>query len=165
VLSRRPGIVQLASLLLVFGVPLAASLALDRAASSGASRAMKFFDVPSQTAEFIGYARSVTLTPAQQKVREKALEAMAAPCCKEFSLATCCCPCNLAKSAWGLANHMIARRGASAGEVREAVGGWLAFVNPNGFSGDACNSAGGCARRFAQNGCGGMDERNLLNAR
>lgn len=164
-LSRRPGVVQLASLLIVFGVPLAASLALDRAASSGASRSMKFFDVPSQTAEFIGYSRSVTLTPAQQKVREKALRAMAAPCCKEFPLATCCCPCNLAKSAWGLANYMIARRGAGAGEVREAVGGWLAFVNPNGFSGDACNSAGGCARRFAQNGCGGMDERNLLNAR
>ncbi|HEU5250774.1 MAG TPA: hypothetical protein VFW15_12375, partial [Thermoanaerobaculia bacterium] len=163
-LSRRPGVVQLASLLIVFGVPLAASLALDRAASSGASRSMKFFDVPSQTAEFIGYSRSVTLTPAQQKVREKALKAMAAPCCEEFPLATCCCPCNLAKSAWGLANYMIARRGAGAGEVREAVGGWLAFVNPNGFSGDACNSAGGCARRFAQNGCGGMDERNLLNA-
>lgn len=164
-LSRRPGLVPIVSFLLVFGVPLAASLALDRAASSGTSRSMKFFDVPSQTAEFIGYARSVTLTPAQQKVREKALRAMAAPCCKEFPLATCCCPCNLAKSAWGLANYMIARRGAGAGEVREAVGAWLAFVNPNGFSGDACNSAGGCARRFAQNGCGGMDERNLLNAR
>lgn len=164
-LSRRPGLVPLASFLLVFGVPLAASLALDRAASSGASRSVKFFDAPSQTAEFIGYSRSITLTPSQQKVREKALRAMAAPCCKEFPLATCCCPCNLAKSAWGLANYMIARRGAGAGEVREAVGGWLAFVNPNGFSGDACNSAGGCARRFAQNGCGGMDERNLLNAR
>lgn len=164
-LSRRPGLVPLASFLLVFGVPLAASLALDRAASSGASRSVKFFDAPSQTAEFIGYSRSITLTPSQQKVREKALRAMAAPCCKEFPLATCCCPCNLAKSAWGLANYMIARRCAGAGEVREAVGGWLAFVNPNGFSGDACNSAGGCARRFAQNGCGGMDERNLLNAR
>jgi hypothetical protein len=165
VVSRRAGLVQLASLLLLFGVPLAFSLALDRAASSGTSRSMKFFDVPSQTAEFIGYSRSVTLTPAQQKVREKALSTMAAPCCEEFPLATCCCPCNLAKSAWGLANHLIARKGASADEVKVAVGGWLAFVNPNGFSGDACSSAGGCARRFAHNGCGGMDERNLLTAR
>jgi hypothetical protein len=152
--------VQIASLVLLFGVPLAASFALDRAASSRTSRSMKFFDAPSQAAEFIGYSRSVTLTPAQQKVREKS-----APCCKEFPLATCCCPCNLAKSAWGLSNYLIARKGATAADVKEAVGGWLAFVNPNGFSGDACNSAGGCARRFAHNGCGGMDERNLLTAR
>ena len=163
-ISRRPGIVHLASFLLLFGVPLAASFALDRAASRP-SKTIKFFDAPSQAAEFIGYSRSVALTPAQQKVREKALRAMAAPCCKEFPLATCCCPCNLAKSAWGLANFLIARKGATSDQVRDAVGGWLAFVNPNGFSGDVCNSAGGCARRFSHNGCGGMDERNLLAAR
>jgi hypothetical protein len=164
VISRRPGIVHLASFLLLFGVPLAASFALDRAASRP-SKTIKFFDAPSQAAEFIGYSRSVALTPAQQKVREKALRAMAAPCCKEFPLATCCCPCNLAKSAWGLANFLIARKSATSDQVRDAVGGWLAFVNPNGFSGDVCNSAGGCARRFSHNGCGGMDERNLLAAR
>jgi hypothetical protein len=165
VLSRRPHLAQLASFVLLFGVPLAASLALDRAASSRTSRSMKFFDAASQAAEFIGYSRSIALTPAQQKVREKALRAMAAPCCKEFPLATCCCPCNLAKSAWGLANYLIARKGARAAEVGDQVAGWLAFVNPNGFSGDVCNSAGGCGRRFAHNGCGGMDERNLLTAR
>jgi hypothetical protein len=164
VFSRRPGLVHVASFLLLFGVPLAASFALDRAASARASRSVKFFDPPSQAAEFIGYSRSVALTPAQQKIREKALRAMAAPCCKEFPLATCCCPCNLAKSAWGLANFMIARKGATADEVKDAVRGWLAFVNPNGFSGDTCNTAGGCTRRFAHNGCGGMDERNLLAA-
>lgn len=158
---RRPGFVQLASFLLLFGVPLAASFALDRASS----RAMKFFDAPSQTAEFIGYSRSISLSPAQLKVREKALRSMAAPCCKEFPLATCCCPCNLAKSAWGLANYLIARKGATAERVTATVGDWLAFVNPGGFSGDACDSAGGCARRFAHNGCGGMDEKNLLTAR
>jgi hypothetical protein len=157
VISRRPGIVHLASFLLLFGVPLAASFALDRAASRP-SKTIKFFDAPSQAAEFIGYSRSVALTPAQEKVREKALRAMAAPCCKEFPLATCCCP-------WGLANFLIARKGATSDQVRDAVGGWLAFVNPNGFSGDVCNSAGGCARRFSHNGCGGMDERNLLAAR
>ena len=164
-LTRRPGLVQVASFLILFGVPLVASLALDRAAASGASRFVKFFDAPSQAAEFIGYERSISLTPAQQIVREKALRAMAAPCCKKFPLATCCCPCNLAKSAWGLANFLIVRKGATAGEVKSAVRGWLAFVNPNGFSGDACDSAEGCARRFAHNGCGGMDERNLLTAR
>lgn len=163
--SRRPGLVQLASLLLLFGVPLAFSFALDRAASSRTASAMKFFDAPSQAAEFIGYSRGIALTPAQAKVREKALRAMSAPCCKDFPLATCCCSCNLAKSAWGLANYMIARQGATAAEVKTAVAGWLAFVNPDGFSGDSCNTAGGCARRFSHNGCGGMDERNLLAAR
>ena len=164
-LSRRPGLVQIASFLLIFGVPLAASLALERAAFSRASRSVKFFDAPSQTAEFIGYSRSIQLTPAQQRVRETALRAMAAPCCKKFPLATCCCECNLAKSVWGLTNFLIVEKRATAREVKDSVGGWLAFVNPNGFSGDACDSAGGCARRFAHNGCGGMDERNLLTAR
>ena len=161
---RRLGIVQLASFLLLFGVPLAASLALDRAAARP-SESMKFFDAPSQAAEFIGYSRSIALTPAQQKIRDVALRAMTAPCCKDFPLATCCCPCNLAKSAWGLTNYLIARQGATPAEVRKAVGGWLAFVNPTGFSGKACNTAGGCARRFSDDGCGGMDERNLLAAR
>jgi hypothetical protein len=162
VIFRRPGFVQLASFLLLFGVPLAASVALARA---GSRQSMKFFDVPSQTAEFIGYSRSISLTPAQQKVREKALRSMAAPCCKAFPLATCCCPCNLAKSAWGLANYMIARKGATEARVQSTVEDWLAFVNPDGFSGDACDTAGGCARRIAHNGCGGMDEKNLLTAR
>jgi len=163
--SDRRILVQITSFVLVFGLPLAVSLALDRAASSRTAGAVKFFDAPSQAAEFIGYSRSISLTPAQKAVREKALRAMSAPCCKEFPLATCCCPCNLAKSAWGLSNYLITRKGATAAQVKEAVGGWLAFVNPNGFSGDACNSAGGCGRRFAHNGCGGMDERNLLTAR
>jgi len=90
---------------------------------------------------------------------------MAAPCCKDYPLATCCCPCNLAKSAWGLANYMVARKGASAEQVKKTVGDWFAFVNPGGFSGEACDTAGGCARRFAHNGCGGMDEKNLITAR
>lgn len=164
-LSRRPGLVPVASFLLLFGVPLAVSFALDRAASSGTPAPVKFFDARSQAAEFIGYSRGIELTPAQVRIRETALRAMAAPCCKDFPLATCCCPCNLAKSSWGLANYLIARKGATADEVKVAVGGWLAFVNPNGFSGDACDTANGCARRFSHNGCGGMDEENLLAAR
>lgn len=163
--SRRPGLVSAASFLLVFGVPLAVSFALDRAASSGTAAAVEFFDAPSQTAEFIGYSKTIKLTGVQTRIRERALREMAAPCCKDFPLATCCCPCNLAKSSWGLANYLIARKGATADEVKAAVGGWLAFVNPKGFSGDACDTANGCARRFSENGCGGMDEKNLLAAR
>jgi hypothetical protein len=163
-LSLRRVIETVGTFLLLLAVPLAAALALDRAASPG-GRSVRFFDAPSQAAEFIGYSRSITLTAAQQKVWENALRSIAAPCCKEFPLATCCCSCNLAKSSWGLSNFLIARRGATVGEVKSAVRGWLAFVNPNGFSGNACNTAGGCARRFAHDGCGGMDERNLTAAR
>jgi hypothetical protein len=162
-IRQHPWFVRFGSFLLTFGVPFAASLALNRAATREVR--IKFFDAPSQAAEFIGYSRSIALTPAQRKVRDAALDAMAAPCCKDFRLATCCCPCNLVKSAWGLTNYLIARLGATPAEVRKAVGGWLAFVNPAGFSGNACNTAGGCTRRFSHDGCGGMDERNLLAAR
>lgn len=151
----------LGSFVLVLSVT--AAFAIDDRHSR--SKAVKFFDAPSQAAEFIGYSRSIRLTESQVKIWDTALGSMAAPCCKDFALSTCCCPCNLAKSCWGLANFLIARRGATAEEVRESVHGWLNFVNSAGFSGDVCASAGGCARRFSHNGCGGMDERNLLAAR
>jgi hypothetical protein len=150
--------------LLIFGAPLCAALALDRAASKGNSP-IRFIDAPSQAAEFIGYNRSITLNPGQQKVRDKALSAMPAACCEKFSQATCCCPCNLAKTVWGLSNYLIVRQHATVPELQTAVRGWLAFVNPKGFSGDICDSPGGCGRSFGSNGCGGMDERNLLAAR
>jgi len=149
------------SILLVLSV--VAALALERKPTR--SQPVKFFDAPSQAAEFIGYSRSIRLTASQLKVWGAALGSMSAPCCNDFPLSTCCCPCNLAKSSWGLANFLIARRGATADQVRDSVAAWLAFVNPAGFSGDVCASSGGCARRFSHNGCGGMDERNLLSAR
>src|SRR5215471_20026234 len=93
-------------------LPLIAALLLEGAAKATPARKARFFDAPSQAAEFIGYNRSITLTVAQQKARDKALSAMAAPCCKKFSMATCCCPCNLAKSVWGLSNRMIVRENA-----------------------------------------------------
>ncbi len=137
-IRRHPWFARFGSFLLTFGVPLAVSLAVDPAAARGTG--MKFFDAPSQAAEFIGYSRSIALRPAQQKIRDAALRAMTAPCCRDFPLATCCCSCNLAKSVWGLTNYLIARQGATPAEVRKAVGGWLAFVNPTGFSGNACKS-------------------------
>jgi hypothetical protein len=145
-------------------LPSLAALLLDRAAQALPAK-MRFFDAPSQAAEFIGYSRSIALTPQQQKMKDRVLGAMHAPCCKAYSQATCCCPCNLAKSVWGLSNHLIVKQHASAAELGHAVNEWLAFVNPKGFSGDACDTGGGCARKFSENGCGGMDERNLLAAR
>lgn len=134
-------------------------------AASAASSKARFFDAASQAAEFIEYNRSIALTAEQKAFRGRALESIPAPCCGKFSMATCCCPCNFAKSVWGLTNTLIVREHASAAEIRKAVMGWIAFVNPKGFTGDACDSAGGCGRNFSKNGCGGMDERDLHAAR
>ena len=149
----------------VVAAPVFAALALDHAAAAVPAKKARFFDAPSQTAEFIGYNRSIVLTASQQKIRDKALSAIPAACCSKFSAATCCCPCNLAKSVWGLSNAMIVREHANAAEVQAAARRWLKFVNARGFTGDVCDSAGGCGRSFSNNGCGGMDERNLLAAR
>jgi hypothetical protein len=149
----------------LFVLPALAALSLNGAASAVTAKKARFFDAPSQAAEFIGYNRSIVLTAEQQKLREKALSAIPAACCSKFSAATCCCPCNLAKSVWGLSNAMIVREHASVSQVQTAVRGWLRFVNGQGFTGDACDTAGGCGRHFSNNGCGGMDERNLLAAR
>jgi len=151
--------------LLILGAPLCAALALEHAASSRSAAPIRFFDAPSQAAEFIGYNRSITLTPAQKTLRDKALAAMPAACCDKFSQATCCCPCNLAKTVWGLSNYLIVRQHATVPEVQASIRGWLKFVNPKGFTGDICDAPGGCRRTFSSDGCGGMDERNLLAAR
>jgi hypothetical protein len=89
---------------------------------------------------------------------------MPAPCCKKYSMATCCCPCNLAKSVWGLSNSMIVQ-GADAKTLQTAVSKWLAFSNPSGFSGDACDVPAGCQRAIHSNGCGGMSEASVIASR
>jgi hypothetical protein len=128
---------------------------------------IQFFDAASQGVEFIGYSRSIVLSPEQQKVRARALGSIPAPCCSKFSAETCCCPCNLAKSVWGLSHYLIAKKGAGAAEVSESVRGWIAFASasPNGPSGTTCDSAGGCARPISQDGCGGMNERDMTAVR
>jgi len=75
-------------------------------------------------------------------------------------MATCCCPCNLAKAAWGLAAHDIAHRGYDAIAVRHDVERWLASVNPRGSAGDACEQ-GRCGLPFDEDGCGGMNEEHV----
>ena len=45
--------------------------------------------------------------------------------------------------------------------VQAAVEGWIAFINPDGFSGDVCYT-GGCGRPFHQNGCGGMNANQVV---
>ncbi len=116
-----------------------------------------FAEVKARTPEFIAWSKSILLTPAQEKIKQEALGAIPAPCCKEYSVATCCCPCNLAKTVWGLANHAIARLGYDVVQTRALAVRWIRATNPAGYSGNACNR-GGCSRPFSANGCGGMRE-------
>jgi len=109
----------------------------------------------------VAYNRSITLDGAQEAVREEALSALPAPCCAQFSAATCCCECNLARATWGLAKHLITSEGLDATAVRERVAAWHGSLNPAGFAGNACFT-GGCNRAFAEDGCGGMEEGHLV---
>ncbi len=161
---RWPASVSL--ILLLFLLPGLVALAFERVAGGNRdSGAVHFFDAPSQAAEFIGYSRSIALTAEQQAVKNQVLGRIPAPCCRQYSVATCCCPCNLAKSVWGLSNFLIVKKRASAAELEKSVRGWLRFTNAKGYSGDACDTGGGCVRPFSANGCGGMDEKNLIAAR
>jgi hypothetical protein len=144
---------------------LAGSLVLGGLAAalteSAATTGIEFTDAKKQTEEFIGYYKSIELTPEQEAIKKEALTAIPAPCCSNNTAYTCCCPCNMAKSYWGLAAYLITEQGADAAAVQGAVNEWIAFINPEGFSGDVCYSAGGCMRAFKQNGCGGMRETQV----
>jgi len=109
---------------------------------------------------YIRWHHTITLTPEQEAIKEEALRTIPAPCCSSFSIATCCCPCNLAKAAWGLAAYDVATRGYGVAEVRQDVERWLASINPHGAAGDACQR-GRCPLPFQQDGCGGMDEGHV----
>ncbi len=135
-------------------VVAAAALAAD------AKSAVSFTDARRQAAEFISYDRSIVLTSEQKKVMDEALSSIPAPCCAQYSMATCCCPCNLAKATWGLSKFLIAKRHYSVAQVKAVVADWLQFTNPGGYTGDACFTRG-CSRSFDRNGCGGMDDRHI----
>lgn len=155
--------------MVVFGIialgrsaPNDAIVAFNEAATAGSVEPpLMFHDVRAQTKEFVAYNRSIKLTSEQELVRQEALSSVPAPCCADNSADTCCCPCNMAKSWWGLSNHLIADQGYEAKEVAAAVEGWIEFINPDGFSGDACYT-GGCSRPFDSNGCGGMNESQIV---
>lgn len=120
-----------------------------------------FTDARTQAKEFIGYYHSISLTAEQQQTKTEALEAIPAPCCDQSSIATCCCPCNLAKATWGLAHFLIARSGYDAARTRAVAERWLRFTNESGYAGDACYQ-GRCSLPFHDDGCGGMDEGRVL---
>ncbi len=118
-------------------------------------------DLRLRTEELIGYSKTVTLSPEQERVKADALTSIKAPCGDRNSLAVRCCPCNLGRSIVGLANHLIAREGADAPRVREAVLDWIRRTNPSGYSGAACDRKR-CDQPFRKDGCGGMTDARLV---
>lgn len=142
----------------VAALPSETPRAVEAPVSTGV---MEFTDVGAQAREFMAYSRRIQLTADQETAKRKALSRMQAACCRDFSAYTCCCQCNLSRTVWGLANHLIAEKGLGAEQVSATVTEWLHFVNPAGFSGNACFN-GGCGRPFGKDGCGGMSESRLV---
>jgi hypothetical protein len=122
---------------------------------------IKFYNPHSQAKEFIGYHNSIALTPEQEQIKSEALSAISAPCCSNNPISTCCCPCNLAKSVWGLSDFLITKHNYSVNQVKEAVSEWIRFTNKDGYTGNACYKRK-CNLPFSENGCGGMDETRIF---
>lgn len=122
--------------------------------------AHQFTGSPAEIDAFIAYYKAIELTSEQEQVRVDALSEMPAPCCSNFSAATCCCECNLSRSLWGLSKYLITEHGAGPADVRAAVEAWVAAINPDGYSGEVCMS-GGCGRPFKKDGCGGMSDQQI----
>lgn len=139
-------------------LPMEAPRAVETPVIAGA---MEFTDVGAQARDFMADNRRIKLTRAQESVKRKALSHLRAACCSDLSAYTCCCQCNLSRTVWGLANHLIAEEGFGAEQVSVNVTEWLHFVNPAGFSGNTCFN-GGCGRPFGKDGCGGMSESQLV---
>lgn len=129
-------------------------------ADNMASGEIVFRDVEGQARTFMEWERGIRLNREQEQIKRDALSAIPAPCCSDNSAYTCCCPCNMSRTIWGLANHMIARQGANAREVRAKAEEWIAYINPNSYDGKACYT-GRCPLPFREDGCGGMNDSQL----
>ena len=125
------------------------------------------------TQRFVDYYEATVLTPQQETLMRDALLPLKAPCCDDNSMATCCCPCNLAKSVWGLSSYLIVEENFGVEQVRESAHEWLRFihddyyviqglkdqgVNPAKFGMEHENPCyvGACELSFRDGGCGGM---------
>lgn len=133
----------------------AAGLALWAATAEANVDTLELTDVQAQAREYVGYYQSIELTAEQEAVKREALEAIPAPCCSDNTAYTCCCPCNMAKTIWGLSNWLIAEKDYDAEQVRAAVQDWVAFINPSGYAGNTC-ATGRCNLPWKHEGCGGM---------
>ncbi len=143
--------------------PAAPAAAARAPRAGGKSEApLTFTGDRAETERFIAINDKITLTAAQEAIRVEALSAIPAPCCKEFSAATCCCNCNMKRASDGLAKHLIVDLGADAAKVRTTIQAWQHAINPDGFEGDSC-STGKCGKPFKADGCGGMVHGQLVD--
>ena len=127
------------------------------------------------TQQFIDYYNATTLTPEQESIMREALFPLKAPCCDDNSMATCCCPCNLAKSVWGLSSYLIVEKNYGVEQIRESALQWLRFIHSDyyvmqelrnrgvdpgryGLTYEAPCYTGKCELPFVDGGCGGMAE-------
>jgi hypothetical protein len=134
------------------------------------------------TQRFIDWYNSIQLSAEEQAIRDAALGSMAAPCCDEYPMSTCCCECNLSRSVWGLSAYLITEKGYGVSQVQEAALQWLHFIRPDyyvaseleqegidpglwGFTTESTCFSGHCDRPFYTEatdghlgGCGGMEE-------
>lgn len=128
-----------------------------------------------KTQRFIDYYNAAALTPEQEKTMRDALLPLKAPCCDDNSMATCCCPCNLAKAVWGLSGYLVAEKKYGVEQVREAALEWLRFIHSDyyviqemrnrgidpalhGLLHENPCYVGECELPFKDGGCGGMGE-------
>ena len=130
------------------------------------------------TQRFIDYYNETTLTSEQKSTMRNALFPLKAPCCDDNSMATCCCPCNLAKSVWGLSSYLIVEKNYGVDQVRESALQWLRFIHSDyyviqelknrgtdpamyGLSHENACYVGECELPFVDGGCGGMGDLTL----
>ena len=142
------------------GPPAVVQAPVEQPTMTALGGTLVFRDRLAQSREFMGYYHTIELTDEQEAIKKAVLGAMPAACCSGSTAYTCCCPCNLSKTIWGLSNYVIAKRGADATQLRGVVDTWMAFVNPNGYSGNACYQ-GGCNGSLSGGGCGAMSEDKL----
>lgn len=130
------------------------------------------------TQQFLDYYNVAALTPEQERTMRNALLPLRAPCCDDNSMATCCCPCNLAKAVWGLSGYLVAEKRYGVEHVRKAALQWLRFIYSDYyviqemrnrgidpalhglFHENPCY-VGECELPFRDGGCGGMGELKL----
>lgn len=117
--------------------------------------------IAARSRELIGYYHSISLSPGEEAIKAEVLGSMPAPCCRGSSALTCCCPCNLSKTLWGLSNHARHEQHANAEELRGIVNDWLEETNPQGTGRGSGCYRGACEAAFDQGGCGGMKESAL----
>ena len=153
----RIGLITLAALVIGLGSHA------DQAKDPGdAWLAGEFKGTEDEVLALMGHYEAIKLTPEQEKIRREALGPVPAACCSNFSMATCCCECNLSRSLWGLSKYLIVEKEADALQVRDAVTKWIAVLNPEGYEGNTCNT-GRCNLPFDKDGCGGMNKHRLIH--